>query len=121
MRSNTYRTPLGYYTGYMTLNAHQSDIPATRRGPHPANHAALRRLRNIEGQIIGISRMIEEERYCTDILTQISAVRAALNSLGLIVLKRHLDHCVAAAARDDGKELPQVVDELMAVLARTSI
>ena len=92
-----------------------------RRGPHPADATALRRLRSIEGQLAGIRRMVAEERYCIDILTQISAVRAALNALGLHVLKRHLEHCVADAARDDGEELPRVVDELMAVLARTSI
>ena len=92
---------------------------ASRRGPHPVNEMALRRLRSIEGQIAGIRRMIEEERYCIDILTQVSAVRAALNSLGLNVLKRHLDHCVADAARRDDRELPQVVDELMAVLGRS--
>ena len=93
-----------------------------RSGPHPADQAALRRLRSIEGQLAGIRRMVEEERYCIDILTQVSAVRAALNALGLHVLKRHLDHCVADAARNDsGEELPRLVDELMAVLARTSI
>ena len=92
---------------------------AVRRGPHPVNAAALRRLRSIEGQVAGIRRMIEEERYCVDILTQVSAVRAALNSLGLQVLKRHLDHCVADAAKRDGTELRTVVDELMTVLARS--
>ena len=103
------------------MTTDRNDDAATRRGPHPVNEAALRRLRSIEGQVSGIRRMIEEERYCIDILIQVSAVRAALNSLGLTVLKRHLDHCVADAAREDGRALPQVVDELMAVLARTSI
>ena len=101
-------------------NGRPGDTTA-RRGPHPADEAALRRLRSIEGQIAGIRRMVAEERYCIDVLIQISAVRAALNALGLHVLKRHLDHCVADAARDDGEELPRVVNELMAVLARTSI
>ena len=92
-----------------------------RRGPHPADEIALRRLRSIEGQIAGIRRMVAEQRYCIDVLTQISAARAALNALGLHVLQRHLEHCVSDAARNDGDELPRVVDELMAVLARTSI
>ena len=96
-------------------------VTAARRGPHPADETALRRLRSIEGQIAGIRRMVAEERYCIDVLTQVSAVRAALNALGLHVLKRHLDHCVADAVRDDGEDLPELVDELMAVLARTSI
>ena len=103
------------------MTTDRNDDAATRRGPHPVNEAALRRLRSIEGQVSGIRRMIEEERYCIDILIQVSAVRAALNSLGLTVLKRHLDHCVTDAARRDDRELPQFVDELMAVLARTSI
>ena len=101
------------------MTTDRSRDAAVRRGPHPVNEAALRRLRSIEGQVAGIRRMIEEERYCIDILTQVSAVRAALNSLGLSVLKRHLDHCVADAARRDDRDLPRVVDELMAVLARS--
>ena len=105
----------------MTQPNGPKSLSAVRRGPHPADETALRRLRSIEGQITGIRRMVAEERYCIDILTQVSAVRAALNGLGLHVLKRHLDHCVADAARDDGKELPRVVEELKAVLARTSI
>ena len=101
------------------MTTDQNQAARARRGPHPVNETALRRLRSIEGQVAGIRRMIEEERYCIDILTQVSAVRAALNSLGLNVLKRHLDHCVADAARRDDRELPQVVDELMTVLARS--
>ena len=105
----------------MTQPTGRTGAGRARRGPHPADESALRRLRSIEGQITGIRRMVAEERYCIDILTQISAVRAALNGLGLHVLKRHLDHCVADAARDDGKDLPRVVEELKSVLARTSI
>ena len=90
-------------------------------GPHPPNQDALRRLRNIGGQIAGIQRMVEEERYCIDILTQISAVRAALNSVGMSVLRRHLDHCVTDAMRSDEKSGQQVIDEMMSVLARVSI
>ena len=106
----------------MTETNGRASRTGIRNGPHPADQTALRRLRSIEGQLAGIRRMVEEERYCVDILTQVSAVRAALNALGLHVLKRHLDHCVADAARDDGgAELPRVVDELKAVLGRTSI
>ena len=93
---------------------------ATRHGPPPVNDAALRRLRSIEGQIAGIRRMITDERYCIDILIQVSAVRAALNSLGLTILKRHLEHCVADAMRGDEEQASPVVAELMAVLTRAS-
>lgn len=99
----------------------EQDGRTVRRGPHPADETALRRLRSIEGQVAGIRRMVAEERYCIDVLTQISAARAALNALGLHVLERHLDHCVTDAARDDREQLPGVVEELKAVLARTSI
>ena len=58
-----------------------------KHGPHPVNQKALWRLKNIEGQIRGLQRMVEEEKYCVDILTQISAVRAALNSVGMIYVK----------------------------------
>ncbi len=59
----------------------------------------LRRLRRIEGQARGLQRMVEEEKYCIDILTQISAMTKALESVGLELLDDHMNHCVLAAAR----------------------
>ena len=93
-----------------------------KRGPHPVNENAMRRLRNIEGQVRGIHRMVEEEKYCVDILTQISAVRAALNGVAMVVLKRHLDHCVADALQS-GNELRarEIIDELMDVLTKQEV
>ncbi len=91
------------------------------QGPHPANRNALRRLKNIEGQVRGLQRMVEEEQYCVDILTQISAVRAALKQAGMLVLKRHIEHCVADAVRAGGKEQAEIIDELMQVLSREEI
>ncbi len=91
-------------------------------GPHPANENAIRRLRNIEGQVRGIGRMVEQEKYCVDILTQVSAVRAALNGVAMVVLKRHLEHCVTDALRS-GKEsrAREIIDELMDVLGKQQI
>jgi CsoR family transcriptional regulator, copper-sensing transcriptional repressor len=73
--------------------------------------ALLKRLKRIEGQVRGLQKMIEDERYCIDILTQISATTAALDGVALGVLEDHVRHCV----REGGDEK---VDELMAALQR---
>lgn len=73
--------------------------------------ALLKRLRRIEGQVRGLQKMLEDERYCIDVLTQISATTAALDGVALGVLEDHVRHCV----REGGDEK---VDELMAALAR---
>src|SRR6476619_5387034 len=64
----------------------------------------LRRLRRIEGQDRGLQRMVEEEQYCIDILTQVSAMTKALQSVALGLLDEHIAHCVADAVRDGGPE-----------------
>lgn len=76
----------------------------------------LVRLRRIEGQVRGIQRMIEEDRYCVDILMQITAVRSALDSAGLILLEDHTRGCVARALRDNDGD--GVVRELTDVMKR---
>ena len=69
-------------------------------GVDPALQAqALRRLRRIEGQVRGIARMVEEGRYCADILVQISSVHEALRAVGKLVMRNHLEHCVTDALR----------------------
>ena len=90
-------------------------------GPQPVNQRALRRLKNIEGQVRGLQRMVEEEKYCVDILTQISAVRAALNSVGMLVLHRHIETCVSGAIQSGGEKRAEIIDELMSVLSKESI
>ncbi|MET1034641.1 MAG: metal-sensitive transcriptional regulator [Arthrobacter sp.] len=62
--------------------------------------ALLKRLSRIEGQVRGIARMVEDEKYCIDILTQISAVNAALHKVSLGLVEGHIAHCVVGAARD---------------------
>lgn len=80
----------------------------------------LKRLTKIEGQVRGISRMVEEKRYCIDIITQISAVRAALRKVEEAVLKDHVGHCVEhAIASGNATERRKKVAELMEVLARS--
>jgi DNA-binding FrmR family transcriptional regulator len=78
-----------------------------------------KRLRKIEGQVRGLSRMVEEDRYCIDVVTQIAAVRAALRRVEQAVLKDHVGHCVAHAINSgDADESRTKIDELIAVLAR---
>ena len=78
-----------------------------------------KRLSRIEGQVRGLSKMVEEERYCIDIVTQISAVRAALRRVEEEVLKDHVSHCVEGAiASGDKADQRRKIAELMAVIAR---
>ena len=88
---------------------------------HALHVGQLQRLRKIEGQVRGIARMIEDERYCVDILTQLRAARAALRRVEDSVLREHVEHCVAQAIRSgDPAEQHAKVDELLAVLGRFS-
>jgi DNA-binding FrmR family transcriptional regulator len=80
---------------------------------------ARKRLNRIEGQVRGLARMVEDDRYCIDIVTQISAVRAALRRLEEEVLRDHVAHCVnQAIASGDQTEQRRKVSELMDVLSR---
>ncbi len=87
---------------------------------HDAKSSRLKRLNRIEGQVRGLARMVEEDRYCIDIVTQIAAVRAALRRVEESVLRDHIDHCVRhAIASGDKAEQEQKVAELMEVLIRS--
>jgi DNA-binding FrmR family transcriptional regulator len=80
----------------------------------------VKRLSRIEGQVRGLSRMVEEERYCIDIVTQLSAVRAALRRVEQEILRDHVGHCVKHAMRsDDRADQERKIEELMAVLTRS--
>lgn len=80
----------------------------------------LKRLSRIEGQVRGLSRMVEEDRYCIEIITQIAAVRAALAKVEDDILRDHIAHCVEhAIASGDADEQRKKVAELMEVLGRT--
>lgn len=83
--------------------------------------STLKRLNRIEGQVRGLSRMVEDDRYCIDVVTQISAVRAALRKVEEEVLREHVAHCVEHAIRSgDSKQQREKVAELFDVLARSS-
>lgn len=92
-----------------------------KKGPHPINVEALKRLTNIAGQIRGIEGMVESEKYCVDILTQISAARAALNRVAMLILKRHIRSCVSKAIKTGDSEGNEIIDELMQVLSKQEI
>ena len=76
------------------------------------------RLRRIEGQVRGLQKMVEEDRYCADILTQISSVHEALRSVGRELMRNHLKHCAAAAIRSSEGEAEAMYDELVEMMFR---
>lgn len=80
--------------------------------------AVLTRLRRIEGQIRGLQRLVDEEQYCIDILTQVSAMTKALESVALAMLEEHLSHCVVRAARAGGEEADTKIKEASEAIAR---
>lgn len=77
-----------------------------------------RRLSRIEGQVRGIGKMIAEDKYCIDVLTQISAVTSALQSVALGLLDEHLKHCVSEAVAEGGEEAERKLAEASAAIAR---
>jgi DNA-binding FrmR family transcriptional regulator len=77
-----------------------------------------KRLRRIEGQVRGIAKMIEEDKYCIDVLTQISAVNSALQSVALGLLDEHLGHCESHAVSEGGDEADKKLAEASAAIAR---
>ena len=105
-------------------NEHQRALPAPDHGTDTFRHSysrdkaqLLRRLARIEGQVRGISRMIEREEYCIDILQQTSALRAAVDSLAVLVLEDHVQGCVRTAALQGDAD--RYVDEVVDVVRRT--
>ena len=78
----------------------------------------LARLRRIEGQVRGLQRMVDEEQYCIDILTQVSATKKALESVALGLLDDHLSHCVADAVREGGDVANDEITEASDAIAR---
>ena len=98
-----------------TTHAH---APTALAADSEAERKASQRLRRIEGQVRGIQRMVEERRYCPEILQQISAVQASLGSLAELLLRGHLTHCVTAAIRSGDPERADAVCSELADLYR---
>ena len=85
------------------------------RGYSATKEQLLKRLHRIEGQVRGVERMVEEERYCIDVLTQISAVQAALDKVALGLMDQHAHHCLVDGSKGDQHER---TEELMAAVGR---
>ena len=103
-------TPYPYILHRMTTTA--------RPGYVDDKEAVLKRLSRIEGQVRGLRRMVDEEAYCIDVLTQIAAVDRALDGVALKLLTDHTNHCVRDAVEQGGDEADEKVGELMAAVER---
>ncbi len=91
--------------------------PTPTRGYSAEKDQVLNRLRRIEGQVRGIQKMVEEDRYCIDVLQQLSAVQAALDKVGLRLLDDHVKHCMAAGAGDEAR-MNEMTEEMMEAVGR---
>ena len=91
---------------------------ASARGYSPQKHNYAKRMRRIEGQVRGIAKMIEDDQYCIDVLTQISAVNSALRAVALSLLDEHLGHCVTRAVAEGGNQADEKLAEASAAIAR---
>lgn len=80
----------------------------------------LTRLRRIEGQVRGIQKMVEDERYCTEIMTQIASVHEALRGVGRALMRNHLAHCAATAIRSDPESANAMYDELVDIMYKAA-
>ena len=94
-----------------------SDQTAPTRGYSAEKDQVMNRLRRIEGQVRGIQKMVEEDRYCIDVLQQLSAVQAALDKVGLKLLDDHVKHCMAEGAADS-KRMNEMTAEMMEAVGR---
>ena len=102
----------------------------TRDGVGPGAHAVgvdaaitaanRKHLKRIEGQVRGIAQMIEEDRYCTDIIQQAAAVQESLRSVAKNLLRNHLTHCAAAAMSEDGPKRDDMIEELLELVGRVA-
>ena len=93
-------------------------MDTTAPGYHDTKDAHLKRLRRIEGQIRGLQRMVEQEKYCIEVLTQISAATKALEAVALALLDEHLSHCVTDAIHTGGDTAADKLKEASAAIAR---
>ncbi|MEY9876092.1 DNA-binding FrmR family transcriptional regulator [Streptacidiphilus sp. MAP12-33] len=107
----------------LAAEAAQSQEPHSHQHSGPHGYSArkddhIKRLRRIEGQVRGLQRMVENDTYCIDILTQVSASTKALQSFALSLLEEHLRHCVADAMEKGGTEAEEKVAEATAAISR---
>ena len=96
----------------------QEIVDTTAPGYHATKDAHLKRLRRIEGQVRGVHKMVEQDTYCIDVLTQISAATKALEAVALTLLDEHLNHCVTHAIQAGGEPASEKLKEASAAIAR---
>jgi DNA-binding FrmR family transcriptional regulator len=82
--------------------------------------SSLKRLKRIEGQVRGLHKMVDEGRYCADVLTQLGAVQEALRAVGRELVRNHLKHCAAQAIRAGGKDADRMYDELVELMYKNA-
>lgn len=80
----------------------------------------IKRLRRIEGQVRGLQKMVDEDRYCADIMTQVSSVQEALRGVSRELMRNHLRHCASTAIRSGGKDADTMYDELLDLMHRST-
>jgi DNA-binding FrmR family transcriptional regulator len=100
--------------------AHDSDDRKAVAVDPDAKDRNQKRLRRIEGQVRGLQKMVDEDRYCADIMTQIASVHEALRAVGRELMRNHLKYCASAAIRADGEHAEAMYDELVELMYRHS-
>jgi CsoR family transcriptional regulator, copper-sensing transcriptional repressor len=119
----TKKSKIKHNAAEQSLCAVDADVPGRMAvGVDPEIKASnLRRLRRIEGQIRGLQRMVEEDRYCADILTQVSSAQEALRAVARALMRNHLSHCAAHAIRTGSEEERQgMYDELLEMIYKNA-
>ena len=101
------------------MKSHKAPQQAHAVAVDPAiKEANLKRLRRIEGQVRGLQKMVEDDRYCPDIITQIASVQEALRGVGRQLLRNHLKHCATSAIKSGPSEADRAYDELLELVYR---
>jgi len=117
MAAKTKRAPLTLAPGASCgCGAHEDEGRKAVAVDPDVKERNVKRLRRIEGQVRGIQKMVDEDRYCADIMTQISAVQEALRSVGRELMRNHLKHCAATAIRSGESEAEAMYDEIVELM-----
>jgi DNA-binding FrmR family transcriptional regulator len=117
MTTKTKRAPLTLAPGASCgCGAHEDEGRKAVAVDPDVKERNVKRLRRIEGQVRGIQKMVDEDRYCADIMTQISAVQEALRSVGRELMRNHLKHCATTAIRGGEEEAEAMYDEIVELM-----
>lgn len=121
MAKTSSRAALAVHPAACSCGVHEAGAGRKAAGVDPdIKTSNLKRLRRVEGQVRGLQKMIEEDRYCADILTQISSVQEALRAVGRELMRNHLKHCASTAIRSGDVEAEAMYDELVDMIYKSS-